>query len=274
VEATIASGILPLDDGRVPLTCSGDMRWQGNGSRMMYNSQSGQTTLCGAQTKKVVAYKFFQNYAIPVMIMKKGATLMSLHPNPLIDAQKTGRNQVKWWNQMVFWNVQFLYGILRLSNFDSSSHCVLKHPIPMQILKDLIKSWPVDKHGKNVKCTDWLLAESILWEHTLLILCIGIMFMDCIFINWKKLCMKWKRLTTSASFVILDMPLNKIVKNQKRNSSRQWLHQWSIILIIMNFVTLHGAIFEKTPSRSVMTLSMGNYAIFIPTLQIRLFMMR
>jgi len=95
VEATIASGILPLDDGCVPLTCSGDMRWQGNGSRMMYNSQSGQTTLCGAQTKKVVAYKFFQNYAIPVMIMKKGATLMSLHPNPLIDAQKTGRNQVK-----------------------------------------------------------------------------------------------------------------------------------------------------------------------------------
>jgi len=50
---------LPLDDGCVPLTCSGDTGWQGNESHMTYNSQSGQTTLCRAQTKKVVAYKFF-----------------------------------------------------------------------------------------------------------------------------------------------------------------------------------------------------------------------
>jgi len=46
-----------------------------------------------------------------------------------------------------------------LSDDDSSSRCVLKHPIPIQILKDLIKSWPVDKHGKNVKCTGRLPAE-------------------------------------------------------------------------------------------------------------------
>jgi len=59
VEATIASGILPLSDGRVPIACSGDTGWQGNGSRMTYNSQSGQTTLCRGRTKKVVAYKCF-----------------------------------------------------------------------------------------------------------------------------------------------------------------------------------------------------------------------
>jgi len=59
VEVTIASGILPLDNGRVPIACSGDTGWQGRGSCMTYNSQSGQTTLCGGRTKKVVAYKYF-----------------------------------------------------------------------------------------------------------------------------------------------------------------------------------------------------------------------
>jgi len=59
VEATTASGILPEGDGRVPVMCSGDTGWQGNSSRMTYNSQSGQMMLCGARTKKVVAYKFF-----------------------------------------------------------------------------------------------------------------------------------------------------------------------------------------------------------------------
>jgi len=66
VEATVASGILPTDDGRVPVACSGDTGWQGGGSRMTYNSQSGHTTLCGARTKKVVAFKFFPNCAIPL----------------------------------------------------------------------------------------------------------------------------------------------------------------------------------------------------------------
>jgi len=58
VEATTASGILPLNDGRVPLTCSGDTGWQGNRSCMTYNSQSGQTTLCRAQTKRLL-HSFF-----------------------------------------------------------------------------------------------------------------------------------------------------------------------------------------------------------------------
>jgi len=47
VEATKASGILLLVDGRVPITCSGDMGWQGNGSHCTFNSQSSQTMLCG-----------------------------------------------------------------------------------------------------------------------------------------------------------------------------------------------------------------------------------
>ena len=70
-EATVASGILPTDDGRVPVACSGDTGWQGGGSRMTYNSQSGHTTLCGTRTKKVVAFKFFPNCAVPVVITKK-----------------------------------------------------------------------------------------------------------------------------------------------------------------------------------------------------------
>jgi len=59
VEATKASGVLPDMDGRVPIACSGDTGWQGNGSRNTYNSQSGQMTLCGGLTKKVVAFELF-----------------------------------------------------------------------------------------------------------------------------------------------------------------------------------------------------------------------
>jgi len=59
VEATIASGVLPNDDGHVPVACSGNTGWQGNGSQMTYNSQSGQTTMCDGLTKKVVAFKYY-----------------------------------------------------------------------------------------------------------------------------------------------------------------------------------------------------------------------
>jgi len=71
VEVTIASGILPNDDGCVPVSCSGDTRWQGGGSCMMYNLQSGHTTLCGVWTKKVSCTSSFQNCVIPVMITRK-----------------------------------------------------------------------------------------------------------------------------------------------------------------------------------------------------------
>ncbi len=86
VEATIASGILPLDDGRVPVMCSGDTGWQGNGSQMTYNSQSGQTTLCQAQTKKVVAYKFFE---IVPCLLQSTKNARETTPNLFIDAQKS-----------------------------------------------------------------------------------------------------------------------------------------------------------------------------------------
>jgi len=71
VEATKASGILPGPDGCVGIACSGDTSWQGNSSRCTYNSQSGQTTLCGGITKKVVAFNFFPNYVEYVQISKK-----------------------------------------------------------------------------------------------------------------------------------------------------------------------------------------------------------
>jgi len=60
VEATIASGILPGPDGCVGITCSGDTGWQGNGSQCTYNPQSGQTTLCGGLTKKMLHSIFSQ----------------------------------------------------------------------------------------------------------------------------------------------------------------------------------------------------------------------
>jgi len=71
VEATIASGVLPGPDGQVGIACSGDTSWQGNSSRCMYNSQSGQTTLCGGLTKKVVAFNFFQNCVKLVLIFQR-----------------------------------------------------------------------------------------------------------------------------------------------------------------------------------------------------------
>jgi len=55
----VASGILPLDDGCIPVAGSGDTRrWQGGDSYTMYNLQSGHTMLCGAWNKKVLVYKF------------------------------------------------------------------------------------------------------------------------------------------------------------------------------------------------------------------------
>jgi len=114
VEATIASGILPLEDGRVPLTCSGDTGWQGNGSRMTYNSQSGQTTLCGACTKKVVAYKFFSKLCRTCHDHSKKKKRMNQSPYLPIDVPKTGQNQVRQWNPMVFWIVRLLFGTLGL----------------------------------------------------------------------------------------------------------------------------------------------------------------
>ncbi len=64
VEATIASGILPNDDGCIPVACSGDTGWQRNGLQMTYNLQSGQTTMCGGLTKKVVVFKYYSKLVL------------------------------------------------------------------------------------------------------------------------------------------------------------------------------------------------------------------
>jgi len=58
--------------------------------------------LCGARTKKFIANKVFQNYAILVMIIKKEMMRLSKPPT---DAQKIGQNPVKPWSRMVFWIV-------------------------------------------------------------------------------------------------------------------------------------------------------------------------
>jgi len=161
VEATIASGILPLEDGCVPLTCSDDTGWQGNGSCMTYNSQSGQTMLCGARTKKVVAYKFFsklcrtchdhskrkkENESVPLPShrcpKKWTESSKAMEPNGILDCAIT------------VWNSGIASMDVFLSDDDSLLHCVLKHPIPIQILKDIIKSWPVDKHGKTLSALE------------------------------------------------------------------------------------------------------------------------
>jgi len=105
VEATKASGILPLVDGRVPITCSGDTGWQGNGSRCTYNSQSGQTMLCGGITKKVVAFQCFQNYVVPAKTMRKKIQ-KNYYPHQYIDVRETGRNLVNQWSHMGQSNVQ------------------------------------------------------------------------------------------------------------------------------------------------------------------------
>jgi len=160
VEATIASGILPFSDGCVPVTCSGDTGWQGNGSRMMYNSKSGQMMLCRARTKKVVAYKFFSKLCHTCHDHNKKENTSESTPPPTHQCPKNWTESSKAMEPngildcaISVWNSNIAYMDVFLSDNDSSSRCVLKHPIEMQILKAFIKKWPVDKHGKNVKCT-------------------------------------------------------------------------------------------------------------------------
>jgi len=159
VEATIASGILPMDDGRVPIAASGDTGWQGNGSRMTYNSQSGQTTLCGGLTKKVVAYKYFSKLCRTCQIHSNkdpdstqpppkhrcpknwSESSKSMEPHGILECVKSiWRSGIAWVNTFI-------------SDDDSSSRAALKHPILTQIAKGYINKWPLDKNNKEVKCT-------------------------------------------------------------------------------------------------------------------------
>jgi len=60
---------------------------------------------------------------------------------------------IQVWNSGISWMDDFI------SDDDSSSRCVVKHPIRFQMLKNFINKWPVDKNGKNVKCTGRLPTE-------------------------------------------------------------------------------------------------------------------
>jgi len=144
VEATIASGILPLVDGQVPVACSGDTGWQGGGSQMTYNLQSGHTMLCGAQTKKVIVYMVFSKLCCTCNDHKKGSdetikaskhrcpknwteSSKGMEPNGIFDCI------IKAWNSGIAWMDDFI------SDYDSSLRSIVKHPILTQILKNIIK---------------------------------------------------------------------------------------------------------------------------------------
>ena len=133
VEATKKTGTIPHKNGRVPIACSGDTGWQGGGSRMTFNSQSGQTTMCGGLTKKVVAFKYFSklcrtchdnnkkypegNHLPPTHRCAKNWTesSKSMEPEGILDCVK----QV--WNSGIAWIDTFV------SDDDSTSRAVIKH---------------------------------------------------------------------------------------------------------------------------------------------------
>jgi len=164
VEATIASGILPDNTGRIPVACSGDTGWQGGGSRMTYASQSGHTTMCGGITKKIVAYKFYSKQCRTCHDFEKknlGDTVTpkkhrcarnwkesskAMEPNGIVECAK------KIWKSGIAWLRTFI------SDDDSSSRAALKHPILTQILNNKLQlcpvdnnGWPVDKNGRKLK---------------------------------------------------------------------------------------------------------------------------
>jgi len=131
---------------------------------MTYNSQSGHTTLCGTRTKKVVAFKFFsklcrtcsdyqkkRDETVPLKTHRcpKNWTESSkaMEPNGILQCV------IQVWNSSISWMDDFI------SDDDSSSRCVVRHPIHIQMLKYFINKWPVNENGKNVKCTGQLPTE-------------------------------------------------------------------------------------------------------------------
>jgi len=132
---------------------------------MTYNLQSGHMTLCGAQTKKVVAYKVFsklchtcddhkkknndEKVKAPKHRCPKNWTESSkaMEPNGILDCI------IKVWNSSIAWMYDFI------SDDDSSSRSIIKHPMLTQISKDTINEWPLNKHSKSVKWTGRLPTE-------------------------------------------------------------------------------------------------------------------
>jgi len=131
---------------------------------MTYNLQSGHTMLCGAQTKKVIVYMVFSKLCCTCNDHKKGSdetikaskhrcpknwteSSKGMEPNGIFDCI------IKAWNSGIAWMDDFI------SDYDSSLRSIVKHPILTQILKNIINKWPLNKHGKNVKCIGRLPAE-------------------------------------------------------------------------------------------------------------------
>jgi len=80
VEATNALGIMPDEEGHTPIACSGDTGWQGHGLQMTYNSQSGQNTLCGGLTKKVIVFECFSKLCHTCQDFEKNMDESIIHP--------------------------------------------------------------------------------------------------------------------------------------------------------------------------------------------------
>jgi len=132
---------------------------------MTYNSQSGQTTLCGGLTKKVLAYKCFsklcrtchdhekkfpdKKHLPPIHRCAKNwsESSKSMEPTGILECVK----QV--WNSGIAWVDIFV------SDDDSTSRAAIKHPINIQMKKGYIIDWPIDKNKKLVKSTGHLPEE-------------------------------------------------------------------------------------------------------------------
>jgi len=165
VEATNASGIVPNEEGRTPIACSSDTGWQGNGSHMTYNSQSGQTTLCGGLTKKVVAYECFSKLCRTCHDFEKDNTDDSnIHPIHCCPRNWTESSKSmephgilkcikKVWLSNIAWSDTII------SDDDSTSRAATKHPLQTQMARGDIDEWPIDKAKKQIKSTGRLPPE-------------------------------------------------------------------------------------------------------------------
>jgi len=157
VEVTIASGILPLDDGHVPVACSRDTGWQGGSSHII--PIVVKPLFVGDEQKRLLHISISQSYATPAMITKNtrwvaapqhknwSRSSKSMELQSILECIKTILNS----------GIAVLHTFI--SDNDSSSRAFVKHPILIQIEKGIILRWPLDKHGKNVKSTGHLPEE-------------------------------------------------------------------------------------------------------------------
>ena len=103
IDATKETGDINLHDGRIGITASGDVGWQGGGSRMTYNSISGHILLIGGYTKLVIAFKFFKRCVqlVTISINKNETKRIQMKKNCLliIVVPKIGLKVPRLWSQ-------------------------------------------------------------------------------------------------------------------------------------------------------------------------------